>query len=1481
MLTSGPGIAPGKLPLLASHRARLAKRVSTWRALPLVERLRHACALALPGAGARRVLAGLAVGRVSGGARPRLRPQLGGLALEPRQLMATDVAGLRAGALVRALAVSDAGGDAIDLGVGTDSSTYPTVVAVGGGVRVVAPNGQETVIRPFGGRGQSLSAWVADTSGDQVPELVVTGHAAGRYRLAIYDLDRLEPVSRRLSNLPLFPCADRHVGAAPLFVSDVAAVSAGNEVVTRLPLAGGRFLEWTLSGQSGRVLRARRATTAGLTAPAPLTVSVGSGTGVNSLPWALSQVRQGDNTLSWAINVNPRSVARITLETQQVLYANLTLDGGNTTIDMQQKDRAFLVLGGNVTLANLTITNGLAKGGDGGDGGGGGAGLGGAILATHVSNLTGTWPQSSYLPATNLTLDRVQLTASEARGGDGGTFTAITLPIPNTAAGGAGGGGGLGGNGGFSHNSLDYPKDKRYGGGGGGGFSTGGGAGASATAGGGQGGDSRDILTSLVAGGDGGLLWYALNSAAPGGKGLNKDSSTTTPGGSAGGGGGGGLDTYGGGGGGAGGGNADDGSKRKRDGGDGGWGGGGGGGIKAGGGWGGFGGGGGGTHKSQSATGGNGGFGGGAGAGVNGTGTPGFGGGLAGITDKGNALWDGSGGGGAALGGALFVDSATANGQPLVSVTFVNSVLGGELPNVSNKTTEGLPTLDGELAGAQRGQALGTDLFLRGPLVINAGTDFLTDPMRIHGSIASAPLAADPAAASARLTKTGPGTLELHGRNTFAGGVLLNQGRIDLADAAVLGTGTLTAQAGDATPVTLGVPLESTAINLLNPIAIAPATALRFDTAFGSLLTLGGAIAMQGPTSSLVKSGPGGLSLTTNGQTSSLPGSIVVTEGALTVAGTTDAQTGPIRIERPVTATTDPVLAFVGFAATTPSLSGAGTLSLLNSSGIIADDAAGFTGRIDVGGTAVILAPNAGGVLTIEPDCQATVFGALNSDIAGAGTLVLGFALTPAVLNGDLDAFTGPLVVNSGALQSATITRSIPNAASVQIQSGSTLVAGDSISAPVTGPGTLIADPGAGKALTLSNLAGFGGALTIRSGTVTLLGPIRAGTMITVQSGATVILKGQVDDIVLAGAGKVNYDLGVANAALNTPLGSTASRFTGAVNVVSGTLVLPQGSASSRVGFTINAPATLRSQGSIAGSISDKGTLSLAAPTVATPISLPQGLPFFQGTLVVGNDTVLAVRQDVSFNPKRIQLGANASLALSRNLSFTQSVTGTGVLLIQANPATDNFEPDLSGFAGQIRVFAADASPGVLVLPEGLPAAVSLGIASNVTVLTSGSIAGPIDVADAARSARLSVAARARVTLGNALNTNLGGIQLTIGDGATVEVLSPGLLQLGATAVGQGATLTTGATTLVGGSTTTLARNATWRAASIVVPAGTRIQGAQGGTTIAAATLANLGVIEGPPLDSGTVLNRPKLELYAAYSGNGLLVGRVITHPPK
>jgi CSLREA domain-containing protein len=101
---------------------------------------------------------------------------------------------------------------------------------------------------------------------------------------------------------------------------------------------------------------------------------------------------------------------------------------------------------GDLTLRNVTLSGGLAQGGDGGSGlygGGGGSGLGGAI----------------YVRGT-LTIARSTLQGNSAQGGNGGSSDA--------ARGGSGGGGGIGGRGGKGSTSPGA------GGGGGGGFGGGG-----------------------------------------------------------------------------------------------------------------------------------------------------------------------------------------------------------------------------------------------------------------------------------------------------------------------------------------------------------------------------------------------------------------------------------------------------------------------------------------------------------------------------------------------------------------------------------------------------------------------------------------------------------------------------------------------------------------------------------------------------------------------------------------------------------------------------------------------------------------------------------------------------------------------------------------------------------------------------------------------------------------------------------------------
>jgi hypothetical protein len=194
----------------------------------------------------------------------------------------------------------------------------------------------------------------------------------------------------------------------------------------------------------------------------------------------------------------------------------ITIQGSGQTITRGAGNmRLFFVSPtGSLTLQNLTLSNGLAKGGNGANGGGGGAGMGGAVFSQGMLSLTGC-----------------TLVGNQAVGGDGGD-------------GGAGGGGGMGGdaNGstGGPPNGGSNGGNGSFGGGGGGspftvagagGFGGGGGAchsggsnnmgGAGGFGGGGGGasGTNSSVGAGGFGGGNGGGSPFAVGGGGGGGLG--------------------------------------------------------------------------------------------------------------------------------------------------------------------------------------------------------------------------------------------------------------------------------------------------------------------------------------------------------------------------------------------------------------------------------------------------------------------------------------------------------------------------------------------------------------------------------------------------------------------------------------------------------------------------------------------------------------------------------------------------------------------------------------------------------------------------------------------------------------------------------------------------------------------------------------------------------------------------------------------------
>ncbi len=199
---------------------------------------------------------------------------------------------------------------------------------------------------------------------------------------------------------------------------------------------------------------------------ADLTVTTNADSGAGSLRQAMLDANAGDRIVFAASLAGGDT---ITLSSMlPMIDKDLTITGENNpnlVIDGANAYRPFFVHQGTVTIADLTIQNGLVQGGDGG--GSGGAGDGGGEGGSGGGGL-GAGAAIFVDAAGDVTLDGVSFDGNSAVGGDGGAVGGNGY--------GGGGGGGFHGDGGGATSS---------GAGGGGGFA---GAGGSATSNAGAGG---------------------------------------------------------------------------------------------------------------------------------------------------------------------------------------------------------------------------------------------------------------------------------------------------------------------------------------------------------------------------------------------------------------------------------------------------------------------------------------------------------------------------------------------------------------------------------------------------------------------------------------------------------------------------------------------------------------------------------------------------------------------------------------------------------------------------------------------------------------------------------------------------------------------------------------------------------------------------------------------------------------------------------
>lgn len=1087
-----------------------------------------------------------------------------------------------------------------------------------------------------------------------------------------------------------------------------------------------------------------------------------SGTGGNTIT-----INSGINTVKLNWNGTTNVCATASCADLPQITTGLTISSNNasgTTIDGRALYRLFATNGAgtahkaDLTLQNLTLTNGLAQGGKGfgnaGGSGGGGLGAGGAIYVDLGQTLT---------------LNKVGINTCSAQGGAGGSFTSNGIF--------AGGGGGAS----FSGTSGSKNSASQVGGGSLPGSGT---AGGSAT--GGQGTDNGYGAGNGGAGscnnGCGGLaVAGGIGSAASPATGPGNAGVTTVGGGNGGyfgGGGGGGFVATGtnqnapGGGGGNGGGNGATGGAVGNGGGGGGYGSGGAGSSSAspgGGGGGGLGGGGGGAGQG-------GGGGGGFGAGGGGTfndGSPGAGGNYGNTGGTGSASGAG-GGGGAGIGGAIFVGDGS---------TLVLSDGSGTSTSTGN-TLAGGGAGTGQTGGATNGlagTATGSDIFLfRGAsLSFSSATsrsyNFSIQSDAKPGALADGGLTIAAGAAAvitlqnSNYNVTCPAANVDGCLNNYRGGVKINSGTLSISadkngNDSILGT----APSPAATNITFGggvlVTSSSMTINT-NRNTLINAGGATIAPNGGTILTYNGAIS---GTAGLTLNGAGTLNL---GGILSYTGATPISNGNVTLSGT-NTNTGNITVTNATLNTSNDNN--LGNAANTLTLSG----STFNTSATTLASTRNLTIG-SVGGATI--APS--GTLTYNGVIAGTSGGALI--LNGTGTLSLG-AGSPSTYNGSTIITQGTLLLTAAnILPSTTAVNFNGNSgtAALTLQGGAAQsianLSGNYSSAAITlGSNLQITQTSSGAAGTYTGTISGAGSLTLSSsstGTLTL-------TNNNTFSGGTIINGGTVS---------ISCD-GTAACGSNTNLGTAPGAPTTNITLSGGTLATTSiMTLNSNRSISLGASGgslipssgtTLTYNGSIAGvaggalTLSGGGTLSLG------------GVNSFNGAM---NVTLGTLQISNTFSSGSIAV-ANGQTITTSGINTT-TVTGT-LSIGTSSGGTGTFAAPYNG-SGAVSNF------GNLTISNSFTSGVITSSVGTVTLQTNANVsntlnisAGQLNVTGNAQTAAINNSGA--MSIGAATLTATGGITST-GAGNSISVAANGSIS----AAGQTVSVTGGSVTLHGPST--------------------------------------------------------------------------------
>ncbi|MBM7059659.1 DUF4347 domain-containing protein [Pseudomonas sp. UL073] len=403
------------------------------------------------------------------------------------------------------------------------------------------------------------------------------------------------------------------------------------------------------------------------------------------------------------------------------------------------------------------------------------------------------------------------------------------------------------------------------------------------------------------------------------------------------------------------------------------------------------------------------------------------------------------------------------------------TVTGGTL-SISNddQLGSGLITLDGGTLGISGATTVDNAIWLTSASTIsNGATATLSGSLGGGGS----------------LTKTGASTLTLSGNNTHVGSVNLTAGGLTLTGGSAIGN-------NSALTLSASTTLTVSTTEFIGSLAGTGSVVLNAG------LTTGGN--NTSTTFSGVISGSG------NGITKTGSGTFTLS-GANTYTGSTSVSAGTLTLNGGA-AISDSSATIVASGATL-SLSASESLGSLAGSGNVILGSSTLTSGGDNNSTTFSGALSGTGGFTKTGSGTLTLSGSNSGTFTGGITISGGGALSVA---SDDNLGSGTLSLNNGIL-TITGTTTIDN--SVSLTSSATInnIAAAILSGAINGSGSLTKT--GSSALTLSGTNTYGGATAVSVGTLSVTGALNGTSLVTVESGATLIGTGSVTNLTVNSGG--------------------------------------------------------------------------------------------------------------------------------------------------------------------------------------------------------------------------------------------------------------------------------------------------------------------------------------------------------------------------